>query len=227
MSEIFGSTTTTPMNPDAFSGGGVEIDQTYNPESENAQSGKAVAEAVSGVSGGSGGNFVELFSTEITQEAFDSAGESGIKVVTVGDDSKTFEPYSEILVCLYVPKNEDLNTEAGKLRCYLTKTEEYSTSSTGELLKTQSISISTACGISVTNASRFTIRAVFADDTFLYGEVIKNGYGDANGYAGDANGWTSISKSFKKNDKKYVHIDGGGNKFPVGTTVTVFGRQEK
>lgn len=47
MSEIFGSTTTTPLNPDAFSGGGsMTVDQTYNPESENAQSGKAVAQAV-------------------------------------------------------------------------------------------------------------------------------------------------------------------------------------
>ena len=45
MAEIFGSTTTTPINPDAFSGGGT-VDQTYNPESENAQSGIAVNEAI-------------------------------------------------------------------------------------------------------------------------------------------------------------------------------------
>lgn len=43
MAEIFGNPTTTPLNPNAFSS---EVDQTYNPESENAQSGKAVAEAV-------------------------------------------------------------------------------------------------------------------------------------------------------------------------------------
>ena len=49
MNEIFGNTTTTPINPNAFSGGGgsVTVDQTYNPESEHAQSGKAVAEAFS------------------------------------------------------------------------------------------------------------------------------------------------------------------------------------
>lgn len=50
MAEIFGNTTTTPINPEAFSGGGqgVVVEQTYNSESENAQSGKAVAEAVNG-----------------------------------------------------------------------------------------------------------------------------------------------------------------------------------
>lgn len=45
MSEIFGNTTTTPLNPNAFGGGGA-VDQTYNPKSENAQSGKAVTEAI-------------------------------------------------------------------------------------------------------------------------------------------------------------------------------------
>ena len=45
MSEIFGNTTTTPLNPNAFGGGGA-VDQTYNPESANAQSGKAVSEAI-------------------------------------------------------------------------------------------------------------------------------------------------------------------------------------
>lgn len=50
MSEKFGAITTTPINPNAFSGGGsnTEVDQAYNPESENAQSGKAVAEAIEG-----------------------------------------------------------------------------------------------------------------------------------------------------------------------------------
>ena len=47
MAEIFGNTLATPINPNAFSGGGsVVVDQTYNPESENAQSGKAVDEAI-------------------------------------------------------------------------------------------------------------------------------------------------------------------------------------
>lgn len=48
MAEIYGNTTTTPINPNLFSGGsgGGIIDQTYNPESENAQSGVAVTEAL-------------------------------------------------------------------------------------------------------------------------------------------------------------------------------------
>ena len=51
MAEIFGSTTTTPLNPDAFSGGGgdIIIDQVYDSTSENAQSGIAVAQAIVGV----------------------------------------------------------------------------------------------------------------------------------------------------------------------------------
>lgn len=50
MAKIYGGTTTTPINPNAFSGGGnTEVDQTYNPESENAQSGKAVAEAIANI----------------------------------------------------------------------------------------------------------------------------------------------------------------------------------
>lgn len=38
MAEIYGSTTTTP----------IKVDKTYNPNSENAQSGKAVSEAIQG-----------------------------------------------------------------------------------------------------------------------------------------------------------------------------------
>ena len=43
MAKIYGNTLTTPLNPNT------STDQTYNPESENAQSGKAVAEAVKNV----------------------------------------------------------------------------------------------------------------------------------------------------------------------------------
>ena len=52
MAKIIGGTTTTPMNPAMFGGSGGVVDQTYNPESENAQSGKAVAEAVTNAIGG-------------------------------------------------------------------------------------------------------------------------------------------------------------------------------
>ena len=55
MAEIYGNTTTTPINPDAFADGGSGIiDLTYNPESENAQSGIAVADAIKGLKGEQG-----------------------------------------------------------------------------------------------------------------------------------------------------------------------------
>lgn len=53
MAKIYGSTTTTPIKPDLFDGSGGVVDQTYNPSSENAQSGKAVAEAIKNISSGS------------------------------------------------------------------------------------------------------------------------------------------------------------------------------
>lgn len=45
MAKIYGNTTTTPIKPDLFGGEKITVDQTFNPESENAQSGKAVGEA--------------------------------------------------------------------------------------------------------------------------------------------------------------------------------------
>ena len=45
--EIFGAPTTTPLNPKGKALADL-VDQTYNPESENAQSGTAVAEAIKG-----------------------------------------------------------------------------------------------------------------------------------------------------------------------------------
>ena len=45
MSERFGNLTTTPIKPDVFggTGGNITVDQTYDPLSQNAQSGKAIA----------------------------------------------------------------------------------------------------------------------------------------------------------------------------------------
>ncbi len=50
MAKIYGNTTTTPTKPDLF-GDKTTVDQNFNPESENAQSGKAVAEALATVGG--------------------------------------------------------------------------------------------------------------------------------------------------------------------------------
>ena len=43
MAEIFGNTTATPIKPDLFRN---KVDNTFDPTSDNAQSGKAVAEAL-------------------------------------------------------------------------------------------------------------------------------------------------------------------------------------
>jgi hypothetical protein len=48
MAKIYGNTTTTPIRPDLLGGGNVTVDQTYTPNSLNAQSGIAVAQALSG-----------------------------------------------------------------------------------------------------------------------------------------------------------------------------------
>lgn len=74
-----------------YAGGGgssVTVDQTYDATSENAQSGKAVAEAVSGV-GGSG--FVAEYQVTTAQEIIeylDGGGTSPI-VIKRGDDYYT------------------------------------------------------------------------------------------------------------------------------------------
>ena len=53
MAEIFGNTTTTPINPEAFSGGGqgIEVNQTYDRTSENAVSNQAVDKYLHGEKG--------------------------------------------------------------------------------------------------------------------------------------------------------------------------------
>ena len=43
MAEIFGNTTTTPIKPEFFRN---KVDNTFDPESHNPQSGEAVAQAV-------------------------------------------------------------------------------------------------------------------------------------------------------------------------------------
>ena len=61
MAKIYGNTLTTPIKPDLLGGGGsVTVDQNYNPESENAQSGKAVAQAINGAIGDISTAFDEL-----------------------------------------------------------------------------------------------------------------------------------------------------------------------
>ena len=48
MAKIYGNTIATPINPDNFSGGGsITIDQTFSPNSQNAQSGIAISKEIS------------------------------------------------------------------------------------------------------------------------------------------------------------------------------------
>ena len=56
MAEIFGNTTATPIKPDLFRN---EVDNTFDSKSENAQSGKAVAEAISNAVIGEAGIVVD------------------------------------------------------------------------------------------------------------------------------------------------------------------------
>ena len=91
MAEIFGNTTTTPLDPTAFSGGGnIDVDQTYNPESENAQSGKAVAEAIANIEISGGGSI----DPEILNTKMDKFGE----VTTSGSNTTVTAPNKALII---------------------------------------------------------------------------------------------------------------------------------
>ena len=194
-----------------------EIDQTYNSESENPQSGKAVAEATS---------FNLLYSTEITQEAFDEAGEDGITLITLGDSSIDLTPYNEILVHITVPDSSAINTEANMLYIYVTSNSSYSASDRNVWLRPQSLGIAENCQLNTTY-NKFAISGFWHNDSFLYGIIARNGYRGSLGYASGVDGWTTVADNvFKKSEKHYFHIFGSKNtfKFPVGTKVIVYGR---
>ena len=192
-------------------------DQTYNPESENPQSGKAVAEATS---------FNLLYSTEITQEAFDEAGEDGIILITLGDSSIDLTPYNEILVHITVPDSSAINTEANMLYMYVTSNSNYSAGDVNVWLRPQSLGIAKNCQLNTTY-NKFAISGFWHNDSFLYGIIARNGYRGSLGYASGVDGWTTVADNvFKKSEKHYFHIFGDEKtfKFPVGTKVIVYGR---
>ena len=193
-----------------------EIDQTYNPESENAQSGVAVAEAIS---------FNLLYSTEITQEAFDEAGEEGITLITLGDSNIDLTPYNEILVHITVPDSSAINTEANMLYIYVTGDSSYSASDRNVWLRPQSLGIAENCQLNTTY-NKFAISGFWHNDSFLYGIIARNGYRGSLGYASGVDGWTEVADNFFKSEKHYFHIFGDEKtfKFPVGTKVIVYGR---
>lgn len=193
------------------------VDQTYSPESTNAQSGIAVAEAQ---------NFKQLFdAVTVTQEAFDEAGEEGINVIGIGDENIDLSLYDEILISLKVPNSSGINTSNSLLRCYFTATNNYGTLGEDWFVYTQSDGLSVNCAIRTDWNNVFTIKGIWKENLFLYGEVIRNGWSTSYGYTGVITGWNNLDNNFKKSSKKYIHFGTTNNfKFPVGTTVNVYGR---
>lgn len=163
---------------------------------------------------------------EITADDVAAAGEEGITCVTIGSDSINLEKYNEILLKIYIPVSETINTAIGTISIYATETAQFSEYDYCLLLATQSSTISTACVMQHDCNNIFAIQAVWTGDAFLYGQVTKNGYSNSFGYAGVVNGWTSQYHAFKKSEKKYFHITDyrNGFKFPAGTWVEVYGR---
>ena len=167
---------------------------------------------------------------EITADDIAAAGDEGITCLTIGSNEVDLSQYDDILIRLYVPANEELNPETGALRIHATQTANFVQESRNELLKAQSLGISTVCGVQKSANTPFAIKMMFAGDTFLYGQVMRNGYSNAHGYAGAMNTWTSISEHVIKSQKKYFHISAYcltnkvKFKFPAGSYVEVYGR---
>ena len=197
-----------------------EVEQTYNPESENPQSGKAVAEA---------SNYKQLFDTlEVTQEAVDAAGQDGITILTVGSDDIDLSKYNDIVIKCYIPQSDALNTEVGRCFVALTKNKNYSTADENVFLRIQATGATAVFTHNKANVISF--RGVWCNDNFLFGQSMKNGAGTSHGLQNWQECWISIASNFFKSQKKYFHITGGtssGNctfKFPVGTTISIYGR---
>lgn len=171
-------------------------------------------------------NFKLLYSTEITQEAFDEAGEDGITLITLGDSSIDLTPYNEILVNITVPDSSAINTEANMLYICVTSNSSYGAGDGNVWLRPQSLGIAENCQLNTTY-NKFAISGFWHNDSFLYGIIARNGYRGSLGYASGVDGWTTVAdNSFKKSEKHYFHIFGSKNtfKFPVGTKVIVYGR---
>lgn len=169
------------------------------------------------------GTLQPLYSTEVTQEAFDAAGEEGITLVTVGNSDVDLTPYNEIVVSIKIPDTSTVNETGNMLYIYMTPTEAYSASDIGVWLRPQSSSIARNCELSI-YYNNFVVRGFWHEDNFLYGQVAHNGYRASYGYAGGMDSWTQTP--VVKSEKRYFHIFGSKKtfKFPVGTKVEVYGR---
>lgn len=159
----------------------------------------------------------------VTAEDVAAAGEEGIMEIAIGSADVDLSQYNDILVKVFIPKDTTLNTATGLLRI---NWSEHVNGGSGALLSPQTTNISTCCGMLYNNENDFMVKMAFTDDTFLYGQVMKNGYGGSHGYAGVQNAWTCINTAYAKSKQHYFRIaDRAGKfKFPAGTYVEVYGR---
>ena len=160
---------------------------------------------------------------EITAEDVAAAGEEGIMEIAIGSADVDLSPYNNILVKVVIPADSTLNTAIGLLRITWGVT---ASGNKRELLSPQSENLGAACKIYHNNFNSFMVEMTFADDTFLYGQVMKNGYGGSWGYAGVQNCWTEVDPNGKKSEFRYFRIADrfGKLKLPAGTYVEVYGR---
>ena len=189
-----------------------DIDQAYSPESPNAQSGIAVAEAT---------NFRLLCSTEVTQEAFDEAS-GEIKIISVGNESKTFDGVNQIRILIYLPASNAINTANGRLAIRATVNAGDSLAPDITILL-KGNGAGESINLLYEKNQYFSATLDFIDNKFVQGVCVKNLYGSYT-YGTSAYGWTNSPINMA--DKKYLHIRSNDNtfKFPVGTTVEVYGR---
>ncbi len=167
---------------------------------------------------------------EITAEDIAAAGDEGITVITIGSEDVDLSKYNDILFRIHVPDSSALNSANGAM--VITATPDNKAVLSGDrylLLKKGSSSISTVSYYLYNRKNYHIVKTQWADDTFLYGEVIRNGYGDSYGYTGAQNGWAIIYDGFAKSKTHYFHISAnisanGDFKFPAGTYVEVYGR---
>ena len=189
-----------------------DIDQTYSPTSENAQSGIAVAEAT---------NFRLLCSTEVTQEAFDEAS-GEIKIISVGNESKTFDGVNQIRILIYLPVSNTINTANSRLAIRATVNAGDSLAPDDTILL-KGNGAGESINLLYDKSQYLSATLDFIGNKFVQGICVQNLYGSYT-YGTSAYGWTN--SPINMGDKKYLHIRSHDNtfKFPVGTTVEVYGR---
>lgn len=207
-----------PVNIKGKNGKDAIIDQTYNPESENAQSGKAVAEALVNVGGGGGSDYVLLCETTITAEDISEAGENGIIRLVVGGEEEQFKGVRELVLDLYMPANDQKNFKfyAGF------SADGTSNIAIAQLIRGQTDAI---LPIDTTKTTRTKlITQINASGKFMYSLLIRSIYGSLV-YPNPSVGCVSyLSEDAGMENCNYIYCSGGGFKFPEGTIFKVYGR---